>query len=1509
MASPRGGAGAGRIGRVARGALRVVLGTLRVVLAIVLGVFALVGLAYAALTLTPAGRALVRDVALEQGNALFRGELRARELSALGITGIVLRGVEVTDPTGAQVLAAETIEVELAPLALLAGEIRVVRAAVTSARADLADLGDERGVLAAFAPREPSPPEPEPASEPPVVIVDAIELDAIAARVELPDFGAAGVEALHARARFELRGTARAQLHALTAQLARDDQPIGRIDSTQARWAQVGEDSTLALRGQLARTAIALDARARMPNDPAFETSPLKAKVVLDAVDAEALRALGQGELAGKLKQGARVELVASGTLAALDAQLLLASKAGGAEVRATLRDRDRLELTVQSDGVTPGALWDGAPEQRVTADLEARTQLAGAPDSMPFELSLKSASFGGSPLPSVRAKGRVAGEAVRDLSASAQGYGVTLELSGDASAEQLNLNGTLRAREFTVAGASAGTLDADFIAVGPPTAPRASLALRGSALRYQQSFVIDEAVLEASGGPEVYDVKLNARAPDGRVQLTTRARLFDEAVQLDAAATGAIRSRPFNLRLERAVVGFGGALAVERAVVDALGQRVTARGRMQLKGGGGRDQIRLAARLDLAALSEALQLEPALRGRAQVELTARGTIERPIAELRARGRDLGLHDPGRERPRVDAELDAALDTRQGALRAAFALTSGSDLDLHGELAGSFDARRAPWHGELLASRVEGSLALDALTTEWLEGWLLEPLPMRGRLLASASFAGTIEQPELALTARAQLRHPERAASYELTTELRYRDAAAQLTLGARDAAGALLDARAELSHRARTLRELLALGAALGHEAEWSAALKLEPRALGALPIDAWLASPLDPELAAITAGAELTVQHAPRAEPTASATLRAVKPARGTTSVRIGLAEHACADQELALSVALALADGKADLRASIESTKQPLLDAGAAARVELAPALQGRGAPVLEDAGGRVQLRGIALDALPRLCGLAKGHVSGSIDARALLGADPELTVQLSGRKLSFGAPVGIDLELTAGANASEATLDLELTHGATRSTARGRLPIRWQRESFELLRDRPMSANVKLDRMPVIALLPPSFAISRASGYLNGAVVAGGTLDAPEVGGRIEPERLALTVTGLAQPLHGIGGRIAFSNRRVLIDRLVARDRDGSITLNGSVELQPNNDVRAKLSVKADGFPLRQQGQIAGEVDAEIGVSALMTEHDTRVDVSMKDASAWLLGGELRRGISLDEHPDIVDPRAGERRAREEQEEKDKIPPRPIEISINAEDSFWIRREDFAVKLSTKLELKIDEGKVAVTGPLRIHRGYLQLFGQTFDIDGKSSVDFVGGTPPDPVLDITATTVNRSSNERVSVRIGGRASAPQLEFYVDDAQVDAGRAATALFGGRGRGGDSDAQGEAKSFVAGMMAGVMAMSARRELGDAMPILMIEPAEDMRASRVRAGFELDKLVPGFLENVIRGVYVEGIFAGSGEDENASSGGVQGGVLLELYFPYDLVTAGQYGPGQTWSVDFGWEP
>jgi autotransporter translocation and assembly factor TamB len=1454
----------------------------------VIGAVALAVSVYAAVTQTALGREQLRTLALEQLHAALHGRFALRELERVGLDGVALRGLTVRDPAGAQVLAVDSLVVELAPFAALSGEIAVPRVVIAGAQVDLADLGARRGLIAAFAPREPEPAADDRAAQPPRISVRAIELDRVSVRAELADFGRVAVSELALRASFALHGSARAELSALSARLARDGNALGVIESARGRWVERGAPSELALRARLAETALELQASGRMPGDPEFARAPVALTLRADAIDARLLAALGQPAAAEQLRAPVRVALSARGVPDALDTRLQVTAGADSVHIDAWLLDRDRVSLTVRTDGVTPARLWTDAPGQRIALALDASFALAGAPERVPFTLDVTRASLDGSALPELHAQGRIEGERVLDLQLRAHGHGAQLELHGEAGADRVELAGKASARRFAAAGFTAQELDLTFSANGPPAAARVALALRGRELRHGE-LAIAQLALDARGGPTRYTLALDVEHAEGDVQLQTSLTRGVDAVAVDAEGHGTLRRRPFVLRVHDARIGHAGSVAVREAVVESLGQRVVVHGRY---GSSPKDELTLRAHADLAALGRALALEPKLRGEADLTLQARGTLQRPHAQLDVRAHGVGVA----ERPRFDATAGATLDTRQGLLRGAIQLRSGGDFELATQLAARFGASsREPWLQALRASRLEGTLALGALRSEWLEAWLSEPLPARGTVRADAALAGTLARPELAARVNAQLRHPERPLRAELALDARYAQGRAELALAAHDARGRLVDGRASLEHGGGDLAAFQAPGAALAHEAGWQAALRIEPRALGELPARI----ELPPELAELAVGMELSASHGAHEEPNAQLALSASRPARPAAAPASG-----CADQRFDAEVKGTLAQGRARLHAAVRSEKQPLFRADAGAALLLAPALSGRGAPAASDARLTVELAQLEVAALPLVCGLARGRLTGRIAAEQLLGATPLVEIALRGEQLSLGARRGLDLDLRARAAAPEATLDAQLRHGSGRSSISARVPIRRAGAVFEPVQDQPFSARVQLDRLPVAALLPPAGAVSHVSGELSGTIAASGTLATPRAKGELRPQAVALTVTGFAQPLHGIEGRVAFSENRVVIERLTARDRDGTLTVRGHAELRERRDVSAELAIEADEFPLRQQGQVAGELDARIAVKADVTEARTRVGVVLTQASAWVLGGEQRKGIALQAHPDIVDPRAPP--AKESQPEQD-TSARPLELTLDANDSFWVRRDDFAVKLSSRLAIRVHGEQIRVLGPLRIHRGYLQLLGETFEIDGKSKLEFIGGDTPDPVLDITARTENRRSGKRIAVKIGGRASAPVLEFFIDDVKSTAGDAALAM---RGSGDRENAQGEAKSFVAGMLAGVMAMSARRELGDAVPILMLEPQDDLSSTRVRAGFELDSLVPSFLEDVIRGVYVEGIYAGSGGDGSKSSSDVQGGVLLELYLPSDLVTSGEYNTaGSTWSIDLGWEP
>jgi len=98
------------------------------------------------------------------------------------------------------------------------------------------------------------------------------------------------------------------------------------------------------------------------------------------------------------------------------------------------------------------------------------------------------------------------------------------------------------------------------------------------------------------------------------------------------------------------------------------------------------------------------------------------------------------------------------------------------------------------------------------------------------------------------------------------------------------------------------------------------------------------------------------------------------------------------------------------------------------------------------------------------------------------------------------------------------------------------------------------------------------------------------------------------------------------------------------------------------------------------------------------------------------------------------------------------------------------------------------------------------------------------------------------------------------------------------------------------------------RRRLGAIAPIVAVDPADSEGVGQVRAGFELDTLIPPFLEGIVTSIYVEGILATEKQAEQGGERDVQPGVLIELHFPHNLVTSGRYGPDATWTLDLGWQ-
>jgi len=244
---------------------------------------------------------------------------------------------------------------------------------------------------------------------------------------------------------------------------------------------------------------------------------------------------------------------------------------------------------------------------------------------------------------------------------------------------------------------------------------------------------------------------------------------------------------------------------------------------------------------------------------------------------------------------------------------------------------------------------------------------------------------------------------------------------------------------------------------------------------------------------------------------------------------------------------------------------------------------------------------------------------------------------------------------------------------------------------------------------------------------------------------------------------------------------------------------------------------------------------------------------------------------------------------------------------------VRRADFAVKLAADLQIAVHEASksespVSITGKVRFDRGYLELLGKVFEIERGGTLRFPGGTSA--TLDLAATYEDRRTDKVVRVQLSGSAESPHLDFQVDNETVTAGRAFQAIYGTEDSSEDEDeVEAEAKQFVSAVTAGLVTSTIRRKFGAMAPILMLDPEDAEGTSQLRAGFELDALIPESLSEVITGIYVEGIISSEKQEDQSGPRDVNHGVLVELYFPHNLVTSGRYGSNSSWSFDLGWQP
>jgi len=1065
------------------------------------------------------------------------------------------------------------------------------------------------------------------------------------------------------------------------------------------------------------------------------------------------------------------------------------------------------------------------------------------------------------------------------------------------ARLREVSIDGGLELSSVEWEELRAKTLQVDTRIEGRMPTPNGRVAVVASGVAIEDGS-LEKLELTITGTDGRYAVEGRAPLPNGWILGTDLQARVDWPV-LSAGGTAMVEKSPWSplsAQLSDVQVEVGHRLSVGSLSVDGEGLRTSARGSYTFEGEA--DVSFRATSIDLGRIANAFDLGIGLSGTLVGSGSLRGTRERPRLAGTFEVEDGTLEELSiaslEGRLAYDAEASARLMI-DAALRDGGSIMLRTKADLGRAPTLSKALRRARYDARFVAENVP----LDAI------GDLVEGIPpLAGSLSSEAVAVGRLDAPEIEIVAYGRGVSTSTIPPTDVHLSTTLEDHGLSVGVKTETETGGSAQASAE----ARVDVGALLRGAKLTAVAEspWKLSLQIPEQRWSALPTGVALSSP-----------ARVSLDfHATGGRGPITADLDAdLKMPRRTASVEPHPDCTATEPARLRATIRLREERTKVELEGWVAKKSVARGTAGMETRL-LAWARDGWPS-TWPAATVDVEVDPIALSTVPVLCDHIAGELQGKLDAAELFRASQRISLEAELRDLRYGDVLPLDARVEAEGSATGITArarvladDRELTK------LYAHVPIDLRSPPVPLaLGTGEISASADFDEAPLSVLLAPLPWIARPSGTLNGNLSAVGDaqdLSTVEAQGAVRLAGASMTIEEPFLRLDDVDADLRLEPGRLVVKSLSAHDRGGRIEAEGSLALADWKPGELEFTLEGERFPLRRAGVLMARFNGRAELTGDLGSDPRSLRLVLGQEVSLVLPEDLDlAGIQdLAQHPLVIyrgqpgfdrslDVRAALREHREGEEEEDD---RPMIVRLRSTEPFWVRRPDFSLQLDVDVNIHSEKQLTWLVGSVDIRRGFLALLNKNFDVE-SGSIQFTGATPVNPTLDLRAKH-RLSSGYSVTVEVEGSLSDPELTFSSDapNANTDADVIGLLLGTNRPSTASNQANDQTRSVFGGLTAGLVGSVARRELGQYAPIIAVDSEGTLDTTSVRAGFNVGDVIPEAWQDVILGVYIEGLLAGSEQ-------GPRGGLLIELLFPHHLSTTTTYEQPDNWSLDVIWQP
>ncbi|QQR90114.1 MAG: translocation/assembly module TamB domain-containing protein [Myxococcales bacterium] len=624
----------------------------------------------------------------------------------------------------------------------------------------------------------------------------------------------------------------------------------------------------------------------------------------------------------------------------------------------------------------------------------------------------------------------------------------------------------------------------------------------------------------------------------------------------------------------------------------------------------------------------------------------------------------------------------------------------------------------------------------------------------------------------------------------------------------------------------------------------------------------------------------------------------------------------EERCLEQaRAALAINVQLKDNKTEINLQSKIQNQTFLSAQAKIKSDVDRWLQ-HGLPErLPKADITAKITALNLGQIPFICHHLKGSLNGHLDGRDVLGTHPEIQAQLSSTDLHLEDSNFLDLKLKLHLNAKKLSSEFSLSqerNSILNAEINGPLAGTLGKANLRL-GSGAVQAKLALHKFPVALVSAVATSIEAGKGTVSGNLLASRAHNtAVDLRGELSFDRVSLVWLDPYFRLSDVGGRISVNPKAIRIHDLRTSSQNGRLLLNAQLDHKQWHPTTFNAELRTDKFPVRREGIMLATITSKIKAEGNLKSSPVVVNVVPEKLDIFLSERLGQKVQDLPQHKQVVyENQKGFQSSTapimqvKESEETSIYHGKSVVINVRTSTPFWVRRNDLAVQLLANIKLNQQNGTTLLKGPIEVRRGFIALLGKTFDFNSGEIV-FAGASPINPKLDLKAV-YRIPSGTKITVHIGGYLDTPQLRFTSDDPNVTTESQAIAQLVGTQRSSSEQAQSagaQAQSALGGMVAGLIGTLAREEFGQSFPIISLDSGGNAESTRLRIGYQADNLLPKAWQNVIRGIYVEGSVSGGEREQSARAG-----FLLELFFPYDLLSSATYTQPDNWSLDLLWEP